>query len=361
MRKIKDPLAHIVGKGRIIPSIVIFASFLCFYLVQTRIIDRHIRYVIIASRLSPGLLSLDHNGNIGGYEYQLIQRLADNLKCPVILKILPQYSNTQEYVERGKADLSVDLSDSTINSHLYSVGPFLIIKKIDLSANLSDNSKPISVKEERSYWEISPGSNPNLLKEIISFHDALYSSGDLGRLQKKFFDNYWSKNLYNLKHFIMDVRKKLPKYKHMFIRATKQTNIDWRLLAALAYQESHWNTSAKSPTGVTGFMQLTEQTARELSIKKGQSVQSEIEGAARYLSSIENSLGCDSRQKLWIAVAAYNIGLSHVSNYIEATKTGYHTYNAGSLWGALPARITQAILTVEKVKTYYTLLKMIEP
>ncbi|WP_175330268.1 transglycosylase SLT domain-containing protein [Candidatus Ichthyocystis hellenicum] len=333
-----------------------------FYLVRVRDINRPIRSVVMVSRLSPRLLSIDKYGKVNGYEYELAQRLADILGCTVILEILPKHSDIDRYVEQGRADLSVDLSaPASSASGLVSLGPFLINKKINLNLSWSKKFHSIAIKEEEHYWKIDPNRNPLLLKKLISFHDSLSSSGDLKRLQKKFFDDYWSRNFYNINHFIRDVRNKLPRYRKMFIAAARQTHLDWRVLAALAYQESHWNVYAKSPTGVTGFMQLTDQTAKELSLKKVRSIQNEITAAAKYLSSIKkNIVGESDRQKLWTAIAAYNIGLSHVPNYIEAERIGYHPDGKEKLCGSLHARVKQAILTVEKVKTYYILLQSME-
>ena len=47
----------------------------------------------------------------------------------------------------------------------------------------------------------------------------------------------------------------------MFEDAGKAYGVDWRLLAAMGYQESHWRSHAVSPTGVRGIMMLTEATA----------------------------------------------------------------------------------------------------
>ena len=57
--------------------------------------------------------------------------------------------------------------------------------------------------------------------------------------------------------FIERIKSVLPKYRELFQQAQRETGIDWRLLAALSYQESHWNPLNTSPTGVRGIMMLT--------------------------------------------------------------------------------------------------------
>ncbi len=52
----------------------------------------------------------------------------------------------------------------------------------------------------------------------------------------------------------------------MFVAAQEATGVEWCALAAIAYQESQWDPDATSATGVRGFMQLTEDTARQLGV-----------------------------------------------------------------------------------------------
>ena len=62
------------------------------------------------------------------------------------------------------------------------------------------------------------------------------------------------------------IRERLPLYKETLQKAGLDNGLDWRLLAAMAYQESHWDADAVSHTGVRGIMMLTNVTAQHMGI-----------------------------------------------------------------------------------------------
>jgi membrane-bound lytic murein transglycosylase F len=100
----------------------------------------------------------------------------------------------------------------------------------------------------------------------------------------------------------------------MFQAAGEKHQIDWTLLAAQAYQESHWDRRARSPTGVRGIMMLTLPTAREVGIKSRLDAQQSISGGAKYLANLRGRLPDEITEpdRTWIALAAYNVGMGHV-------------------------------------------------
>ena len=76
---------------------------------------------------------------------------------------------------------------------------------------------------------------------------------------------------------------RLPKYQPLFEREAQKVGLDWRLLAAIGYQESHWRPNAVSPTGVRGLMMLTQATANQLGVKDRTNPRESIYGGAQYL------------------------------------------------------------------------------
>ena len=97
---------------------------------------------------------------------------------------------------------------------------------------------------------------------------------------------------------------------------------DWRLVAALAYQESHWNPKAKSPTGVRGMMMLTLPTAKSVGVTDRldpeQSVRGGVEYLRRMVSRIPDSI--EEHEKIWFALASYNVGYGHMMDARRLTK-----------------------------------------
>ena len=112
------------------------------------------------------------------------------------------------------------------------------------------------------------------------------------------------------------IRSVLPDYRKIFFEAQESTGIEWRLLAAIAYQESQWEPLATSETGVRGLMQLTEETARHLGVVDRLDPRASALGAARYLRDLKSRLPprIGEPDRTWLALAAFNIGLGHVED-----------------------------------------------
>jgi hypothetical protein len=98
-------------------------------------------------------------------------------------------------------------------------------------------------------------------------------------------------------------------YADLFARAASRHGVDASVLAAVASQESGFNSQAVSSTGAQGLMQFMPGTAAGLGVNALDPT-SAIDGAARYLSSLTQQFGSTS-----LALAAYNAGPSTVSRY----------------------------------------------
>ena len=124
------------------------------------------------------------------------------------------------------------------------------------------------------------------------------------------------------KHFLDATDKKLNQYLDYFKDAGLNHNLDWRLLAALSYQESHWNPRAKSPTGVRGMMMLTLPTAKQMKVTNRLSAEQSIVGGAKYLKKILARVPdtINNPDRTWFALAAYNVGWGHVQDARKITE-----------------------------------------
>jgi hypothetical protein len=98
-------------------------------------------------------------------------------------------------------------------------------------------------------------------------------------------------------------------YADLFSRAASRYGVDPSVLAAMASQESGFNSQAVSPAGAQGLMQFMPSTAKGLGVNALDPT-SAIDGAARYLSSLTKQFGSTD-----LALAAYNAGPGTVSRY----------------------------------------------
>jgi len=166
----------------------------------------------------------------------------------------------------------------------------------------------------------------------------------------------------------------LPTYRPLFRAAQEQTGIEWRLLAAIAYQESQWDPTAQSETGVRGLMQMTEDTAKQLGVRNLLDPAQAVLGAARYLRDLKEKLPARIREpeRTWLALAAFNIGLGHLEDArILARKQKLDPDQWRDVKKALPllalpeyyaqaklgyARGGMPVAFVDRVRTYYDIL-----
>ncbi|GAL36142.1 transglycosylase Slt family [Vibrio maritimus] len=120
--------------------------------------------------------------------------------------------------------------------------------------------------------------------------------------------------------FIRALDNKLPKWSPLFKKYSKE--FDWRLIAALAYQESHWNPIAKSPTGVRGMMMLTLPTAKSVNVTNRLDPEQSVRGGVEYLRRIVDRVpdSITEHEKIWFALASYNVGFGHMMDARRLTK-----------------------------------------
>lgn len=173
---------------------------------------------------------------------------------------------------------------------------------------------PVGGKLELA-WLVA-GDDEELRAKLDAFVAKARRNGTLDRLSQRYFAHAREVRRIDAGVFQARIRSVLPDYRRLFLEAQEATGIEWRLLAAVAYQESQWEPLATSETGVRGFMQLTEDTARHLGVNDRTDPRSSILAAARYLRDLKSRLPgrIAEPDRTWLALAAFNIGLGHLED-----------------------------------------------
>jgi membrane-bound lytic murein transglycosylase F len=163
-------------------------------------------------------------------------------------------------------------------------------------------------------WAVAPGQ-PELRQAIDQFFRRLRQEGALARYVDRYFAPRDIERI-DAEVFRDRIRSTLPQYRAFFHDAQAHTGVEWRLLAAVAYQESQWDPVATSETGVRGLMQLTEDTARKLGVADRLDAKASALGAARYLRELKDKLPAriGEPDRTWLALAAFNIGVGHLED-----------------------------------------------
>lgn len=262
-------------------------------------------------------------------------------------------------VERGELRYTVaDSNDLLMAARLY--------RHLRTAFDLSDK-KPLA-------WAFPRFGDSSLQRAANRYLIRIRNDGTLDRLIEHYYGHVSRLNFVDKRAFQRHIRERLPKLRPHFELAEQQTGIDWRLLAAIAYQESHWDPKAKSPTGVRGVMMLTQDTARQLGITNRLDPKQSILGGARYLRIVEQKIPerIPEPDRLWLTLAGYNIGFGHLEDARILTQIqggdpdrwsdvrerlpllNRKTWRKRLKYG--PANGIQAVEYVENIRNYYDLL-----
>jgi len=230
-------------------------------------------------------------------------------------------------------------------------------------------SKPLNIS-----WIFPSGKDSTIVDEANRFIEMAKADGQLLYLHEKYYGHVNQLGYVGAKTFIQHIKERLPKFESDFKAASKANGVEWQLLAAMGYQESHWRPRAISPTGVRGLMMLTRVTAKEMGIKNRLDPVQSINGGAAYFASIKQRIPKEISEpdKTWLALASYNVGFGHLQDArIITEQQGYDSRNWIDVKKHLPllekkqwysrtrygyARGKEPVAYVQNIRRYYDVL-----
>lgn len=116
--------------------------------------------------------------------------------------------------------------------------------------------------------------------------------------------------------FFSQKGNKISVYDNLIKTHCKKVGWDWRLLASMIYQESHFDPYAQSWAGSYGLMQIIPATSLKYGIDSiAASPEESISAGTKYLTSIDHywkDFVTDKSERIKFVLASYNVGLGHV-------------------------------------------------
>ncbi len=277
-----------------------------------------------------------------------------------------QVMESEELLERlGTNKAEIVIADSNI---------------VDVAENFNPN---IAVafdfgKPEYLAWAFSKDADPYLFQKSKLFFKRIQKDGTLKRLIDRYYGHVNRLDRPDIEGFLDKMRKVLPRYRYYFQQAQENTGIDWRLLAALGYQESHWDPLATSPTGVRGLMMLTGDTADRMGVQDRLDPKESIDAGAEYLLEMQDMIPrrITEPDRTLLALASYNVGYGHLEDArILAQRQKLNSDSWTDLKKTLPllsitdyhstvkhgyARGGEPVIFVKNIQTYYDILAKFE-
>jgi membrane-bound lytic murein transglycosylase F len=233
--------------------------------------------------------------------------------------------------------------------------------------------------QSRLAWAFAGDSDAELFNAADDFMASIKKDGTLAVLIDRHYGHNERLDAVDAVAFVSKARSTLPRFKHWFEEASALTGIEWQLLAALAYQESHWDPLATSYTNVRGVMMLTEDTADRMNLDDRLDARGSIIAGAKYLQLLKESLPArmDDNERTWMALAAYNQGMGHLEDArVLAVKANLNPDIWSDVRKVMPllsrpayfeqlkhghARGGEAVILVETVRLYYDMLNRLAP
>ena len=222
-------------------------------------------------------------------------------------------------------------------------------------------------------WAVKKGERA-LLNKINEFFESIQQDGTFQDIYNRYYAYIEKFEHLELKKFQERMKTRLPRYEKTIRQAANQYGFDWRLIAALIYQESQFRPWAKSFSGVRGLMQLTLPTARDMGVKNRLDPHESIMGGTKYLKKLYDVYDkATDPDRTLIAVAAYNVGKGHIK---DARKIAVDMQLDPNKWSSLEktlpllrqrkyykksqygyCRGVEPVFQVRRVFTYYDILK----
>jgi membrane-bound lytic murein transglycosylase F len=227
-------------------------------------------------------------------------------------------------------------------------------------------------------WAFPLAEDDSLFQAAAKFLDKHRASGQLATLVDRYYGPASRSNFINLTVYRLRIQNRLPLYQQLFQRIAQEFDLDWRLLAAIGYQESYWDPAAVSPTGVRGLMMLTEETAEQIGVADRLDAEQSVRGGARYFRQMLDRLppGVTGPDRAWMALAAYNVGFHHLEDARALTRqqggdpNTWHDVKerlpllASIKWARQTkfglARGHEAVMFVNRVRTYHDVLARLD-
>lgn len=289
-----------------------------------------------------------------GFGYDLAREYARDLQVEFKFKAVKTNAAALDMVKNGQADFALTTADydkieaKSLTALDVSCGNQQALQKNGLNSNIS--------------WTFRDAADP-LASTANGF---ICNNNQQGTIEK--LAAFYNRNVmddYAKQVFKKDITNRLPIYKASFKQTAKQNDVDWHLLAAIGYQESYLKPSSVSPTGVTGLMMLTQNTAKAMGVSDRRDPTQSIQGGAKYFRMMLTQYNdVPNPDQVWFALAAYNMGPGALDGVRAKVKrkgknpnSWVDIYQYLSLNAKSNSRYTQCIHYVTRIRAYLENIK----
>ena len=289
-----------------------------------------------------------------GFGYDVMRHYAKRLDVTISTQVFATDADAMAAVKTGKADIALTNGSDYQNATALS------------SLSLSCDKDYLSKQGLNEHVAIQ--LNPNDAKLNNDVKNFLCGGQSLTRNQHlaAFYSQTALAEPFNQQHFADTMTRVLPTYAPSFKQTANKYQLDWELLVAMGYQESHLDAEAISPTGVRGIMMLTNATANAMGVANRTDPTQSIQGGAKYLSQLQQEFAqVPASDRVWFTLAAYNMGPQAIKDIQQILqKRGIDGNNWAAVYQYLKvnsqsnSRYLQCLDYVTHIRSYLEALKL---
>ena len=289
-----------------------------------------------------------------GFGYDVMRHYAKRLDVTMSTQVFATDADAMAAVKTGKADIALTNVSDYQNATALS------------SLSLSCDKNYLSKQGLNEHVAIQ--LNPNDIKLNNDVKNFLCGGQSLTRNQHlaAFYSQTALAEPFNQQHFADTMTRVLPIYEPSFKQTANKYRLDWELLVAMGYQESHLDAEATSPTGVRGIMMLTNATANAMGVDNRTDPTQSIQGGAKYLSQLQHEFAqVPASDRVWFTLAAYNMGPQAIKDIQQILqKRGVDGNNWAAVYQYLKvnsqsnSRYVQCLDYVTHIRSYLEALKL---
>jgi len=176
-----------------------------------------------------------------------------------------------------------------------------------------EDQHTVLARDKAVAFAVRPG-NIELRAFLDDFVRDIRGTLEYNDARRRYFED--NRGLDRVKERRAAVSGRLSPYDELFKLYSKRYDLDWRLMAAQAYQESRFDPRAESWAGAVGLFQLLPSTAHELGSSDPRDPESSIHGGIKYMYLLleRQDERIPLKHRLRFALAAYNAGWGHVAD-----------------------------------------------
>lgn len=169
---------------------------------------------------------------------------------------------------------------------------------------------------QQTAWAVRKNST-KLLEAVNEWITAMQSQSDYYVIYNKYFENGQAYRNRAQSKFLSYQGGQISEFDDIIVKYAENTNLDWKLFAALIYQESEFNPNARSWAGAIGLMQLMPRTAIAYGANDPLNPVDNIKAGSKFIQWLENYWSDkipDEDERMKFVLASYNVGQGHVQD-----------------------------------------------